>query len=86
MSSPSNGEVVIGCWIEHRVSKQTIDNVDVAVLSGTKQSVVLISVALQLARCEHLLHKLQSTIGSVITECFDGRHGWQLATTVAQRD
>jgi hypothetical protein len=52
------------------VSEQTIDNVDVAVLSGPPKGVDWISAAKQLARVEeHALHIGQSTTGSVITEC-----------------
>jgi hypothetical protein len=51
------------------VSEQTIDDVDMAVLSGPAKGVVYISNDKHLARVEHLLHNRQSTIGSVITEC-----------------
>jgi hypothetical protein len=70
-SSRLHGVVVIGRRIEHRVSKQTIDDVDVAVLSGLDKGAVYISVSVdkQLARFEGLLHVRQSTMGSVITEC-----------------
>jgi hypothetical protein len=51
------------------VSEQTIDNVDVAVLSGPPKGAVNISIDKQLANFEHLLHLRQSTMGSVITEC-----------------
>jgi hypothetical protein len=50
------------------VSEQTIDNVDVAVLSGPRKGFVLISVDKQLAGFEHALHIRQSTMGSVITK------------------
>jgi hypothetical protein len=50
------------------VSEQTIDNIDVAVLSGLHKGDVCISAERQLAGFEHLLHVRQSTIGSVITE------------------
>jgi hypothetical protein len=60
------------------VSQQTIDNVDVAVLSGLQKGFVLVSVASQRAGFEHALHICQSTMGSVITEClkfdFASRH------------
>ena len=49
---------------EHCVSKQIIDNVDVAVLSGQHKGVVCISVGAQLAGFEHLLHTRQSTFGT----------------------
>jgi hypothetical protein len=51
------------------VSEQTIDDVDVAVLSGPLKSVVCLSVDKQLAGFEHALHIRQSTTGGVITEC-----------------
>jgi hypothetical protein len=50
------------------VSEQTIDDVDVAVLSGPPKGFVKISVGKQLAGFEHALHIGQSTMGSVITK------------------
>ncbi len=50
------------------MSEQTIDDVDVAVLSGTQKGDVCFSVDRQLAGFEHALHIRQSTMGSVITE------------------
>jgi hypothetical protein len=70
LSGPSNGAVVVGWRIDHRVSEQIIDDVDVAVLSGSHKGVVKISMAMQLAGFEHALHIRQSTMRSVITECF----------------
>jgi heme-binding NEAT domain protein len=51
------------------VSEQTIDDFDVAVLSGPHKGAVHISVDRQLAGFEHALHIRQSTMSSVITEC-----------------
>jgi hypothetical protein len=69
LSSQSYGVVVVVRRIEHRVSEQIIDDVDVAVLDGAHQGDVLISLEKNLARFEHALHIRQSTMGSVITEC-----------------
>jgi hypothetical protein len=52
------------------VSEQTIDDVDMAVLSGLHNGVVYVSADKQLAGFEHALHIRQATMGSVITECF----------------
>jgi hypothetical protein len=51
------------------MSEQRIDDVDVAVHSGSHKGVVETLVDRQLARFEHLLHSRQSTMGNVITEC-----------------
>jgi hypothetical protein len=50
------------------VSEQTIDNVDVAVVSGPHKGFVEISAATQLVGFEHALHIGQSTMGGVITD------------------
>jgi hypothetical protein len=67
-SSPSNGKVAVTRLIDQSVSQQKIDDVDVAVLSGSLKGVVSLSVDRQLEGFEHALHMRQSTMGSVITE------------------
>jgi hypothetical protein len=59
---------MVGRRIEHCVSEQTIDDVDVAVLSGPHKGFVETSVDRQHAGFEHALHNRQSTMGSLITE------------------
>ena len=51
------------------MSEQTIDDVEMAVVSGTHKSFVEIYVDKHLARVEHLLHKRHLTMGSVLTKC-----------------
>jgi hypothetical protein len=55
------------------VSEQTIDDIDVAVLSGPHKGDVCVSVDKHLAGLEHPEHIRQFTTGSVITvELGDG--------------